>query len=70
MTGDPVAFSASDNAIRQRIKELSVHIPCGGPAFTGAAASAIITAKKPAAAAIRTFTILMLGSLSRSGFIS
>jgi hypothetical protein len=30
MTGDPVAFSFSDNAIRQRIKELSVHIPCGG----------------------------------------
>jgi hypothetical protein len=40
------------------------------PAFTGAAASATITAKKPAAAAIRTFTILMFGSLSRSGFIS
>jgi hypothetical protein len=40
------------------------------PAFTGVAASATIIAKKPAAAAIRTFTILMVRSLSRSRFIS
>ncbi len=30
MTRDPVALSASDATIRRRIKELSVHIPCGG----------------------------------------
>ena len=60
----------SDGVFPPVIVATAIGVVVQRPAFTGAAASAIIIAKKPAAAAIRTFTILMLGSLSRSGFIS